>query len=242
MSSTIATLAFNAEAPTKLVFQIHRFSPAEYDDNGRDSSPCPSLVHSVATTDTESEAGYRMVTAFHVPGTALGFPIHVETKGNNEILYSAGGDASQQAQEPHDAHSLMSNFSDDGRALPNRGSHLGRNPRGGGGPRRDEVDGPEGPSPQSPDHPTTGAHPAGEPKGWACPYRKHNPLIFNVRDYNACSHLPFSTLVGLKYVPCSFSPLVGAQVTHANHFMVPIGSTSTASTPHEHNMHSIVHP
>lgn len=203
MSDTIAILNLGPQAPSKFAF--HRSpapSPAEYDS--RDSSPCPSLVYSVTTTDPESEAGDGMVNAFHVPAPAVGFPVHAETKRHDGTVYSAGGDESHQGQGSHDPHSLKSDFSDDGRAV-NQGNNCGHEYSGGGKLRRAGDDGPEGHGPQSPGRPATGVDHVEESMGWACPYRKNNPLLFNVRDHIACSRLPFSTFGRLKYVSYSFT-------------------------------------
>ncbi|KAK0627335.1 hypothetical protein B0T14DRAFT_512438 [Immersiella caudata] len=200
MSSTIKALGFSPQAKSNL--SLHGCpgaSPAEYDsDTVRDSSPCPSLVHSATATDLESEAGDGMVPPFYVPVPAVGFPIHVEAKGHDEVpVYSAGADDPHQTRGPHDANCLGSDFSDDGTTV-NQGTNCGHDCSVGGKLGGGEGDGPEGPSPQSPDRPATGADAVEESRGWACPFRKHDPLLFNVRDHFSCSHLPFRTFGKLK--------------------------------------------
>jgi len=208
MSDAIAILNPGSEALSKFA------SPAEYNDS-RVSSPCPSLVNSVTTTtDPESEVDDDMVTAF--PAYAGRLPINPETKHQDGTVYSAGGpDESHQRQGPHDSHSMKSDLSDDGRAC-NQGNNCGHEYNGGGKLRGDGDGGPDGPGPQSPGRRIMGGGPVKDSRRWACPYRKRNPLQFNIRDHMTCSHLPFDNLSILKYVSCSLAYPNLSEATHAN--------------------------
>lgn len=39
-----------------------------------------------------------------------------------------------------------------------------------------------------------------ERASYSCPFRKRNPVKFNIRDYGSCASAPFDSIVGLKYV------------------------------------------
>ncbi|KAK1751519.1 hypothetical protein QBC47DRAFT_391995 [Echria macrotheca] len=201
MLNTIAISSLSTKEPSKLAFHGSPGpSPAEYDDNNSGySTPCPSLVHSATATDPESDVGDRlaMPESFHPPVPAVTFSTHVENKRHDGTVSLAGGDGSHQDQGPHDANSLKSVFSDDGITV-NQGNNCGHGYNGGGNFGGGGDDGREGPESQSPDQPATGADAAGESGGWACPYRKRNPLLFNVRDHRTCSCVPFRTPERLK--------------------------------------------
>lgn len=37
-------------------------------------------------------------------------------------------------------------------------------------------------------------------QGYPCPFRRRNPILFNVRDHETCAKRPFSSILDLKYV------------------------------------------
>lgn len=49
-------------------------------------------------------------------------------------------------------------------------------------------------------------------QGYPCPFRRRDPISFNVRDYESCSRRPFADILELKYASVPVSHIV--QVNH----------------------------
>ncbi|KAK3339668.1 hypothetical protein B0T25DRAFT_560366 [Lasiosphaeria hispida] len=156
----------------------------------RSSSPCPSLNSTATTIEPDLDGEDSMFNSMPVLTNRL--PVMAGAKYHDGMMHVAGG-----TQEPHTAGGLGSEetrsaFSDqavDGGACKPAGrtrsdDQTNRN-RGDDG-----DDGRKAPAPRA--RAVSDVTLRAEEKRYACPYRKWNPVRFNIREYSGCSSEGFN--------------------------------------------------
>jgi hypothetical protein len=175
-----------------------RYTPPDTpltDDHGsRSSSPCQSDFSSAPTTDSLTDYGDNMITLSSQTELTRGLAIMANAKPHGGVMHTAGGTSEPRhisGEEPKGAG--PSKHGDDmeqaGRHRSDGKDNSGRGGgEGGGGPaQRPQV------------LPSDATLRAKEGCVFACPFRKRDPLRFNIREYGKCSYMGFS-MTDLKYV------------------------------------------
>jgi len=171
---------------------IHDSTSKPEDNASRGVSPVPSITNSVTTVDPDSETEGRMGNA--LPIRAHQLPLSNVTKHYDRTVYSAGG-RQQPSGDPSVGGAVQGRSSHADPQKPCETQNGNNSGRGEDGDGSDE--GTNCPR-QSPTQEAATEGPLEREKRYACPYRKRNPVHFNIRDHKGCSYEPFSDLAGLK--------------------------------------------
>lgn len=179
-------------------------TPRAEDEGSRSSSPCPSLNSSGTTIEPGSDGEDGTVNS--APGFTDRPPIMSGAKYHDGVIYMTGG-----TQEPDGAGGLGpegtgSAKSDQAvdREAYKPASHPPSDDQTCRNRRDDGDDGPKAPAPGA--RAVSDMTLRAEENRYACPYRKWNPVRFNIREHRGCSSEGFN-IARLKYVnACLMKP------------------------------------
>jgi len=166
-------------------------TPGSDDHGSRSSSPCGSVLSSAPTIDTQTDYEDNIATLSPHAELTHGLPIMASAKPQGGVTHTAGGTSEPRRISGEELKGAGSSKHGDGNGQAGRCRGSGKDSSGGGG---------GGAAPAPPALPISNVTLLVK-KGrvFACPFRKRDPLRFNIREHGECSYVGFS-MADLKYV------------------------------------------